>query len=370
MTPTAKRTLMRIGAAVAFFAILVWLMRALESVTTMVMVAFFIAYILDPLVSTLETRGIRRQLSVMFILFSGLLLVAGIFTVLIPAIFGEIYDFAAKVPRYVTELRDVAFNIADKIDLRIPTDWGEVTPVIIEKARQLIPSLADPAGRIVSSIFKSTFGILSAILHTLLVPVIAYYLLVSFGSFRDEITDLIPMYTREPVMDRLREIDRVLAAFVRGQLTIAAILGVLYSIGFTLIGIDLAIVLGISCGILWIIPYMGTMVAIVVGSAMALAKYGDLVHVAYVWAWIAMVQLLEGYVLTPRIVGKAIGLHPVVYILALIVGANLFGFVGMLVAIPVTAVLRVLLLTGVEAYRRSPLYNDPASEKSGEVKEN
>jgi predicted PurR-regulated permease PerM len=358
---------MRIGAATAFFAILVWMMRALESVATMVMVAFFIAYILDPLVCRLESLGIGRQVSVLLILLSVLALVTGALLVLIPAVFGEMYDFAGKVPKYVNELSGLALNIAEKLDLKIPKDWDEMTPVIIEKARQLIPKLADPASRIVASIFKSTFTILSAMLHTLLIPVIAYYLLASFTAFNTQITDLIPPYTRKPIMDKLKEIDRVLAAFVRGQLTIAAILGILYSIGFTLIGIDLAIVLGISCGILWIIPYMGTLVAIVVGSAMAVAKYGDFIHVVYVWAWIGMVQLIEGYVLTPRIVGKAIGLHPVVYILALIVGANLFGFVGMLVAIPVTAVLRVILLTAVEAYRRSPLYNDPTSSRSGEI---
>lgn len=354
---------MRTGAAVAFFGLLIWMMMALESVTTLLMVSFFIAYILDPLVGRIESLGIGRPLVILLILLFVLALVTGALVILIPAILGEIYDFAAKTPKYVNELSGLALNIAQKLDVKIPTDWNEVTPVIIEKARQLIPKLADPASRVVASIFMSTFSILSALVHALLVPVIAYYLLISFEGFNSQITDLIPPYTRKPIMDKLKEIDRVLAAFVRGQLTIAVILGILYTIGFTLIGIDLAIVLGISCGLLWIIPYMGTVVAIVMGSAMAVAKYGDFIHVVYVWVWIGIVQLFEAYVLTPRIVGKAIGLHPVAYILALIVGANLFGFVGMLVAIPVAAVLRVILLSALEAYRRSPLYNDPASSR-------
>ncbi|MBM3300341.1 MAG: AI-2E family transporter, partial [Deltaproteobacteria bacterium] len=104
-------------------------------------------------------------------------------------------------------------------------------------------------------------------------------------------------------------------------------------------------------------------IAVVGGSAMALAQYGDLPHVLYVLIWIAVVQLGEAYLLTPRLVGKAIGLHPVVYILAVVVGANLFGFVGMLVAIPVTAVLKVLLVTAAEGYRKSYLYTDPPSER-------
>ena len=201
---------------------------------------------------------------------------------------------------------------------------------------------------VLSSIFKSTMSMLSALMHIVLVPVIAYYLLVSFEDIREGITDLIPPYTREPILQRLREMDMVLAAFIRGQLTIASILGVLYSLGFLMIGIDLALVLGLVSGVLWIVPYLGTLVAIVGGSALALAQFGDVTHVVYVWAWIGAVQLCEGYILTPKIVGEAIGLHPVVYILALIVGANLFGFVGMLVAIPVTAVLKVLLVSAAQ----------------------
>jgi predicted PurR-regulated permease PerM len=165
-------------------------------------------------------------------------------------------------------------------------------------------------------------------------------------------------------MDKVRQMDTVLAAFIRGQLIVATVLGVLYSIGFLIIGIDLALLLGIVSGLLWIIPYVGTLFGILAGSAMALAKYGDLVHVGYVLGWIGAVQLLEGNVLTPKIVGHAVGLHPVVYILALIVGANLFGFVGMLVAIPVTAAMNVLVSTALEAYRNSYLYNDPGMEKT------
>jgi predicted PurR-regulated permease PerM len=118
------------------------------------------------------------------------------------------------------------------------------------------------------------------------------------------------------------------------------------------------IVLGLTSGLLFIIPYVGTMFGIVSGCLMALAKFGDIIHVLYVVLWIAAVQLLEGYILIPRIVGRATGLHPVVYIVALLAGAKLFGFVGMLVAIPAAAVIKVLLKAAVEAYRKSDLYQN------------
>lgn len=208
------------------------------------------------------------------------------------------------------------------------------------------------------TVFRSTLAVISALIHIILVPVLAYYFLVSFKGLKAQTTELIPPYARENVLAKLREMDQAVSGFVRGQLTICFILAVLYSIGFLLIGIDMPIVLGLTSGLLFIIPYVGTMFGIVSGCLMALAKFGDIIHVLYVVLWIAAVQLLEGYILTPRIVGRATGLHPVVYIVALLAGAKLFGFVGMLVAIPAAAVIKVLLKAAVEAYRKSDLYQN------------
>jgi predicted PurR-regulated permease PerM len=296
--------------------------------------------------------------------------IVAIFLALLPALIGEIVNFAAEAPRYLAALHQLALKAAELLDIKIPENWSQVADLLIARGREMLPNIAQSAtgivSQVVSSVFRSTISVLSVLIHVILVPVIAYYLLVSFEDIRKGIVDLIPPYTREPIVEKLRQIDMVLASFIRGQLTIAAILGVLYSIGFVAIGIDLALVIGVVSGILWIVPYLGTLIAVVGGSAMAVAQFGDLAHVAYVCFWIAAVQLLESYVLTPRIVGKAIGLHPVVYILALIVGANLFGFVGMLVAIPVTAVLKVLLVSATEAYRASYLYGDGPGESLNE----
>ncbi|MDQ7784768.1 MAG: AI-2E family transporter [Desulfomonilaceae bacterium] len=366
MTPAGRRTLIRFTAALAFVVVLVWLMVALESVTTMVMVAFFLAYILNPLTNYLQNRRVPRSIAAFLVVLTGVSCIVAIVLALLPALIGEIVNFASQAPRYFAALHQLALKAAEIVDIRIPENWSQVVDLLIARGREMLPNIAKSAtgivSQVVSSVFRSTMSVLSVVVHVILVPVIAYYLLVSFEDIRKGIVDLIPPYTREPIVDKLRKIDMVLASFIRGQLTIAAILGVLYSLGFIVIGIDLALVIGVVSGILWIVPYLGTLIAVVAGSAMALAQFGDLVHVAYVCFWIAGVQLLESYVLTPKIVGEAIGLHPVVYILALIVGANLFGFVGMLVAIPVTAVLKVLLVSATEAYRASYLYSDGPAE--------
>ncbi len=358
MTPQIRRTLVRIAAVAAFVFLGTWLMIALQSVTTMVLVAFLLAYLLNPFVERLESWGFSRSLSALLILLLGLAFIVGVLVIIIPAAFGEIAAFSRRGPQYIAVLQEYALRLLERLQITVPQDWSEITPFIIEKIKQWLPKAADLGARVVSSIFASTLRILSAILHVLLVPVIAYYLMVSFEGIRSRIVDLIPPYARDPIVEKLCQIDSVLAGFIRGQLTVAMILAFLYSVGFVLIGIDLAVVLGITSGILWVIPYMGTVFAVLAGSALALAKYGDLTHVVYVIGWIGLVQIAEGYVLTPRIVGKAIGLNPVVYILALLAGAQLFGFVGLLVAIPVTAILKVLLLSAIEMYQDSYLYQE------------
>jgi len=358
MTPQSKRTLTRCAAGLAFLVGVTWLLLALESITTMVLVAFFLAYILNPLVERLDKMGLGRPVAALIILLMGMSLFVGLLMVVIPAILEEISAFARQAPAYFSKLGELFFRVAEVMNVRFPQDWNDVTAFLVEQGKELIPKTAQMVTQVVSSIFKSTLHLIGAALQTILVPVIAYYLMVSFTTIKKGFTDLIPPYLRTQVLGKLAEIDQVLAGFVRGQLTIAVILACLYTVGFLFIGIDLAVVLGLVSGILFIVPYVGTLFGLTFGSLMALAKFGDAIHVVYVVAWIALVQTIEGYLLTPRIVGHAVGLHPVIYILALLIGAHLFGFVGMLVAIPVAAVLKVLLKTAVEAYRNSYLYND------------
>lgn len=363
MTPKTKRTLVRAGAGLVAVLVLILLLHGLASVTTMVMVALVVAYILNPVVTWLASLGLGRSASAFLVIFLGVALVIGFVLIVVPAMLGEIGRFVGQLPRYWSSLQTLIVQMGEKLNLEVPQDWQQVTDLLIERGRQVLPTVANYSTRVVSSLFQSTLSLVSAFFFSLMIPILAFYLLVSFEDIKRGAEDLIPPYLRDQVMDKVRQMDTVLAAFVRGQLIVATVLGILYSIGFLVIRIDLALFLGLLSGFLWIIPYVGTLFGIVAGSAMALAKFGDFAHVAYVVGWIAVVQIFESNVLTPRVVGHAVGLHPVVYILALISGANLFGFVGLLVAIPVTAAMKVLVNTALEAYRNSYLYNESSLEK-------
>jgi predicted PurR-regulated permease PerM len=332
-------------------------MSTLEKVSTVLMVGFFLAYILNPAVNRLQSLGLQRSTASLMLLLSGLFLFTMFLLVLVPSIARELASFAKTAPRYIDALQAQANWVIEQLGINIPQTPDEFKQLFLDRWRQVLPRVADPMARIAGSILGSTLSFFGFVFYALLVPIIAYYLMVSFEHIRETFRELIPPDTRPALVSKLQQIDSVLAAFIRGQITVSIILAVLYSIGFVWIGIDLAIVLGVTSGLLFVIPYFGTMIGIVGGSLMALAKFGDLIHVAYVLGWIAFVQLLEGYVITPRVVGQAIGLNPVVYILALVVGGNLFGLVGLLIAIPVTAVLKVLLLSAVDLYRKSYIYS-------------
>ena len=192
MTSEGKRTLIRLGAVAAFIIVLIWLMRALQSVTTVVMVAFFLAYILNPFVERLTAWGLGRPLAVSIILLSGLSLFVGLVLFVVPVVIQEITRFADVLPRYAWALHDQLMRLAEEFGVSIPQDWDQVTTLLIERGRKFLPRIADISVRAFFSIFESTLRILSTLLHILLVPIITYYLMVSFHHIKHGIRDLIP----------------------------------------------------------------------------------------------------------------------------------------------------------------------------------
>lgn len=356
-----KRTLIRVGALVAFALVVLWVLRTLESVTTMLMVSFLLAYLIDPVVRRLESLGLRRSVAVgSLLLCTGLAFVVFLLFV-VPVMVEEIVGLVQKAPRYWTVVQNSIMSALQALHVEPPKNWGDATALIAAKWQQLAPGvskIADSIGAAALKVFSSTLGLVTIVIHLILIPVLVYYFSMSFDQIKNSVVDLIPSYLRGEIVEKLQRIDRALAGFVRGQLVICTILAALYSIGFLLVGIDVPIFLGVSSGYLFMIPYVGTVVALVGGAFLAFVKHGDLAHPLFVVAWISVVQLLESYVLTPRIVGEAVGLHPLTYILALIIGAQLFGFVGLLLAIPSAAALKVLIETAIQIYKRSDIYRD------------
>jgi predicted PurR-regulated permease PerM len=320
-------------------------------------IAFSLAYILNPAVELLERKGVRRLCGIL-IVFCLTLVISCIFTVfLVVSITNEISNMQLNLPAYVQHLYEITpasikeyleVETADKLSLRIND--------LLQQARSAAPGLLKPLLAFLQKALTSTMSLLLALLGYLIIPVYLFYLLFDLPQLKTFIASYIPERFLPAYSTKLAEVDAVLSGFIRGQLSVCAILAFLYSAGLYLIGIDLAIAIGTLAGITFIIPYVGTIIGICLSVAMALLKFNDIIHPLLCLGWFGFVQLLEGAIITPKIVGDTVGLHPLVAIVALLIGGQLFGIAGMLLAVPVTAVLQIFMRSLGDYYRNSEFY--------------
>jgi predicted PurR-regulated permease PerM len=209
---------------------------------------------------------------------------------------------------------------------------------------------------VLSTVSRGGQAVLSWLVNLVLIPVVTFYLLRDWDKLVENIRTLIPRKAEPEVSALSREIDEVLGAFIRGQLMVMVALGVIYALGLWLLGLDLAFIIGMGAGVLSIVPYLGTFVGVVAALIAAAFQFQDLLHPVLVLAVFGVGQSLESMFLTPKLVGDRIGLHPVAVIFAVLAGGQLFGFLGILLALPAASALNVLARHLHERYRNSDLY--------------
>ncbi len=349
-----------IAWALGFLVMGIGLIWVLRPVLSLLAASAGLAYILDPAADWLERRGLSRDAAIgtLFLsIFFGFGLVVLLF---LPGFAREANEIQARVVPFFLHLDQTIEPIlveVEKLTGYRPTvdlhDLQQQAPIWI--ADQW-PRVQEHVQRIGEGLLTQGIGIINAILNLTLLPVFLYYLLREWDALVAAVDNLVPETGRDRVRRVASEVDRRLSAFVRGQLTVSAIMAVMYSAGLLIVGVDLAVPVGVLSGALFVVPYLGTAVGIVLGLVLALMKFGvgpELVQVLVVFGG---VQLVEGYLLTPRIVGDSVGLHPLVVMVALIVGGSLLGIWGMLLAIPITAVLSVFGTEWLEEYRASHVY--------------
>lgn len=322
-------------------------------------IAVACAYILNPAVRALEQKGISRVAGIL-IVFAGTLLICGSFVFFLAVSLGnEFSNIQLNLPSYIQHIYSITPSLLKGcFGIETPEKLAQVMNGMIQNARDAIPGMVRPVLQFLRSIFSMTIGAILTFLGYLIVPVYLFYLLLDFNKLADFIKSFVPERFLPSYGEKLDEIDAVLSGFVRGQMLVCTILAVLYSIGLYVIGVDLAIAIGTLAGATFIIPYLGTALGILLSVVMAALKYNDLLHPLLCAGWFSVVQLLEGTVITPKVVGNTVGLHPLVAIVALLLGGQLFGIVGMLLAVPFTAVLQVFLRSAATEYRNSEFYRN------------
>ena len=329
----------------------------LRAVLAPVFLALVIAYLLDPVIDRFEKRRIPRTPAIFLFILLVLLAIVAIVLVLVPVVEREVSAVVASVPAYSQRARESVMPWLQKVaGQRLPTTFDEVVNEIGANIQNIPPDVLKPFAAILKKIFSNTLYLMIGLLSMVVVPVFTFYFLRDFDKMKAGVVAMIPLAYRDWTIGKFRQVDETLGAFLRGQLTVCTVLAALYSAGLLIVGIDMAVVIGVLSGYLFIVPYLGTIFGIVTASLMALLKYHDFVHVFGVWAVFGIVQLFEAYALTPRVVGDRVGLNPVAIILALLIGGSLFGFLGILLAVPVAAVLKIFAADTINLYRSSELY--------------
>ena len=356
MTPDSRQWFL-LALAAAFF----WLVYRLAPVITPFVIAAALAYLGDPVVDRLEKVSIGKwhisrtlAVSIVFILMTGGLFL--LFLIVFPLLQKQVEHLVRSVPGALEWFAGTVLPwLQAKLGL---TSLSLDTETITHALQAYWKELSSATLSVLGTVSRSGQAVLGWLINLVLIPVVTFYLLRDWDLLVDGIRKLLPRRTQSTVIRLCSEINEVLAAFVRGQLMVMFALGVIYTAGLWLLGLDLAFIIGMGAGLLSIVPYLGTMVGLVAAVLAAAFQFQDLFSMAMVLLVFAVGQTLEGMVLTPKLVGDRIGLHPVAVIFAILAGGQLFGFLGILLALPVTAALNVLVRHLRDEYTKSTLYDE------------
>ncbi len=339
------------GAAAVFFLLL----YALGNQLLPFFLGAAVAYFLDPVADWLEARGCSRAVATGIITVTGIIVFVLLALLVIPTLVQQAVQLFTTAP-------DLARNFGSFLSERFPSLLDEGSTVR-QSLNTLGQTISERGGALLNSALSSAASLINILVLFVIVPVVAVYLLLDWDRMIARVDELLPR-DHAPTIRRLAsEVDATLAGFIRGMGTVCVVLGTYYAIALMLLGLQFGLVVGFVAGLLTFIPYVGALVGGALAIGLALFQFwGEWYAVIGVAVVFVIGQVIEGNVLTPKLVGESVGLHPVWLILALTVFGALFGFVGMLVAVPVAAALGVLVRFVIEQYQDSRLYRGLATD--------
>ncbi|MBM1556406.1 AI-2E family transporter [Sulfitobacter mediterraneus] len=334
------------GAATAVFLIVLWF---LGDVLLPFILGGAIAYFLDPVADRLEKMGLTRALATACITVVALLIFVVMALLVVPTLVNQTVSLIEIAPQLT---RDFTNFLTERFPSLLDQD-----STLRSSLNSIGATIQERGGQVLQTALASFASIINIILLFVIVPVVAVYLLLDWDRMVAGIDALLPR-DHQPVIRRLaKDIDKTLASFIRGMGTVCLILGTYYAIALMVVGLQFGLVVGFIAGLVTFIPYLGAILGGALAIGLALFQFwGDWVSIGLVAGIFALGQVIEGNVLTPKLVGNSVGLHPVWLILSLSVFGTLFGFVGMLVAVPVAAALGVVARFAVDQYQQSLLY--------------
>lgn len=335
------------------FAAAMFLVHLLSSILMPFVAGMAVAYFLDPVADWLEEKKLSRGIATTVILLAFFILVGILLMALFPLLQRQIVELVAMVPGIAENIRNEALPWLERMIADLPADTlDNIRDAAKEFAGRAVKWVSD----VVANIWSGGLAFFNMLSLLVITPVVAFYLLRDWDLITAKIDSWLPRDAAPTIRKQFAEIDQTLAAFVRGQSTVCLVLGLIYGVGLTVVGLKSGLLVGLGAGFISFIPYLGAASGLVVGLGIAIFQFSEWTPIFVVAAIFLTGQTLESYVLTPRLVGDRVGLHPVWIIFALLAGGAVFGFTGVLLAVPVAAVIGVLTRFAIARYLDSPLY--------------
>jgi len=316
--------------------------------------AGIIAYFLDPAVEKLEKHGFSRPLATVTILgsFLAVLILAG--AILLPLLYNQVIEFAQQVPQYVA---DIQTKLLPRLSVLVKAhSHNSNMPDIKNELSNLSESVLHLVAPVLTNIWQSGMAIVDLFSLLFLTPIVSFYIMRDWRKIIAHVNSILPLQYAGEIRTQCALIDKALSGYIRGQTNVCLILGTFYAVGLTFAGLQFGFLIGFLTGLLAFIPYAGLLTGCCIGLAVAFFQFDDWVHIAVVAGVFATGQIIESNFITPKLVGDKVGLSPIWLIFGMLSGAALFGFTGVLIAVPTTAIMGVLVRFAMAQYLQSPLY--------------
>jgi predicted PurR-regulated permease PerM len=313
-----------------------------------------LAYFLDPVADRLQRLGLSRIMATVVILIAFIIVLVLAFVILVPVLATQMADFSGKLPDYLTRLQALITSFDPKwLEQRFGVDANSLK----EGLNSVLTSGLGLVTTVFSSLWSSGMALVSVVSLFVVTPVVAFYMLLDWDRMVATVDSWVPRDHVATVRAIATDINTATAGFVRGQGTLCLVLGAMYAVGLTLTGLNFGILIGLFAGLISFIPYVGSLTGLVLAVGVAVVQFWqDWLMVVVVACVFFVGQFIEGNILSPKLVGKSVGLHPVWLMFALFAFGALFGFVGLLIAVPAAAAIAVLVRFAIARYLESPLY--------------
>jgi len=313
-----------------------------------------LAYFLDPVADRLQRLGLSRVMATVVILIAFIVVLVLAFVILVPVLATQMTDFASKLPEYLARLQALVTSFDPQwLEQRFGVDATSLR----EGLNSVLSSGFGLLTTLFTSIWSSGVALVSIVSLFVVTPVVAFYMLLDWDRMVTTVDNWVPRDHVETVRAIATDINTAAAGFVRGQGTLCLVLGAMYAVGLTLTGLNFGILIGLFAGLISFIPYVGSLTGLVLAVGVALVQFWpDWPMIVAVAAVFFIGQFIEGNILSPKLVGKSVGLHPVWLMFSLFAFGALFGFVGLLIAVPAAAAIAVLVRFAIARYLESPLY--------------